>query len=154
MIYYPKGTLLCSHRCEQIKSELGTISSLMESVWGIPSSLRFSNSPPSCLPLFTPPKHSVNPTKGVTGVVGELSETTVGSEVKESGANIVKVRSSDVKLETWRVKTWHERPFNSLYLPSNTRKPNSELLCKVPNLIYLIVMHIYRPEQEVGSFFH
>lgn len=93
IIYYPSGTLLWSHRCVQLTPELGMTSSFVETVWGLPSS-------------FILPKNSVKPIKGLIGVAGELSETTEGGEVKDAGASTVNVRSSDVKFEAWRVRTW------------------------------------------------
>jgi hypothetical protein len=53
------------------------------------------------------PVDSGKPTNELIGVVGEeLKDPTDGGEVNEAGARTVRVRSSDVKFEARKAKTW------------------------------------------------
>jgi hypothetical protein len=120
---YPNGTLLCSHRCVQPRPVLGTTSEVGEAC-SLKETDRTPTSPfcfrvsdkrgaelslctaLACLSPLTLPVNSENPTNGLNGVDGEeFKDTTVGGEVNEAGARTVKVRSSEVKFEAWRVRT-------------------------------------------------
>lgn len=118
---YPKGTLLCNHRCVQPESPLGSTSgmgvalSLNETDWErfFPSGTWFTDTELLlgaaliCLSILTLSVKSEEPMKGLIGDVGEvLNDTTEGGEVKEAGASTVIVRSCEVRFDAWRVKTW------------------------------------------------
>lgn len=115
--YYPSGTLLWSHRCVQHKPLLGMASDIGEACSlkeagqtpPLPFCFWFSDERSGELSLCIVgllPVNSGKPTNGLIGEEGEeFKETTEGGEVNEAGARTVRVRSSDIRFETWRVKT-------------------------------------------------
>ena len=121
--YYPSGTVLCNHKCVQPKPVLGmtseaeTVCSVRET--DLPSTLSFWLSSTIgkelslCTPLLrlsplTLAVKSAKPMNGLIGVDGaEFRDTTDGGDIDDAGARTVKLRSSDVKFKTWRVKTWN-----------------------------------------------
>lgn len=132
--HYPNGTLLWSHRCVQPKSllemtsDIGEDCSLKETEWTIlPLCFGFSGGGKElslcftapCLSPFTWPVDSDKLTNGFIGDLGELKDPTEGGEVNEAGARTVIVRSSDVKFDAWRVKTWHFDKAKIKYLKTN-----------------------------------
>lgn len=116
IIYYPNGTLLWSHKCEQpialgMISDMGDDCSLKETDPRPESILCFRFSVTEGIDLglsndvtyFSLPILPATSFKTMYGLMGddgeEFNEITDGGEVDEAGARTVMVRSSDVKFE-------------------------------------------------------
>ena len=105
---YPNGTLLCNHKWVQVKavagiiSAMGTACSSEERVW---EAFRFCFSAKWDIELIL--CVGWTPTNGLIGDESAEFCDSTGGGVNDAGARIVKVRSSDVRFDAWRVKTWN-----------------------------------------------
>lgn len=178
IIYYPNGTLLWSHKCEQPKPALGMISDMGED-WSLKETVRppkstlcfwFSDTVgidlglSNDVPYFSLPILPATSFKTMYGLMGddgeEFNEITDGIEVDEAGARTVMVRSSDVKFDAWSVKTWNLNHFRWLWI-----RQHEKLVRIGVNIIIIIYFFIlwvvvlletwcFKPEREGEKQFH